>query len=538
MTKRQSYWFRRRVPTDLVDKLGKEFTRPLNTKIRRRAEQLARVYGRELEAAFSAVRADLVNDVGDLRAWARDLAEKELRPLMSRDDEPSDGALGLDPAETVANAFAHAFEILTGPVNAGEEWALRMALKYTGEDPDSLPREHWQRMAVMALRAAQSLGLDAHPLAERAIRPPPAKLKASGELAAIARQLAAINAKVEAQGKANDEKTFGSALSLYAKVKAEMRSESITDTMADDLYRIPARFADFVGLDVKLDQVKTEHVLAWLDAQCDQRAKVPKAISVGTRNRFVGSISTFYDVAVTRGWALRNPAKGLRKGRRTKSYERREAFSLGDLHKLFTLDLQAEVKRGFPERWWVPCLMLMNATRTNEVCQLRLRDVVEIDGIPCLRILPEDATQSTKTEESDRVIPLHPQVIDLGFLDYIEERREATGNDPAAQVFPNLTYRRRGGYKSKVVGFFAGEKGYLERIGIREDMRKTLYSLRHTSITAMERAGVKDLARAQLTGHARQGDQGRLTYISDREARELMQELSKVDWNEALRGLG
>ncbi|MEZ4282305.1 MAG: hypothetical protein R3F21_22095 [Myxococcota bacterium] len=90
-------------------------------------------------------------------------------------------------------------------------------------------------------------------------------------------------------------------------------------------------------------------------------------------------------------------------------------------------------------------------------------------------------------------------------------------------MFPNLTFRKRFGYKTTLVNYFADAKGHLQRIGIREDMKKTLYSLRHTSITAMERAGVRDLARTQLTGHARQGDQGRLTYISDRDAQELLQ---------------
>ena len=317
-----------------------------------------------------------------------------------------------------------------------------------------------------------------------------------------------------------------------------MRNEPIADIKADDLFRVPARFGQFVGLHKKLDEVKTEDVIGWLDAQQDQRSKKEaKDIRTGTRNRFVGSLSTFFDVAVARGWALQNPAKGLRKSRRTKSHERRAAFTNGDLHKLFTPELRAEAVRGFPERWWVPCLMLLNGTRTNEVCQLHLRDIVDIGDIACLRILPEDATQSTKTEESDRVVPLHPQLIELGFLDYIADRRAATGNDPNAQVFPNLTFRNRFGYKTKLVNFFAGAKGHLQRIGIREDMRKTLYSLRHTSITAMERAGVRDLARTQLTGHARQGDQGRLAYISDRDAQELLGELRKVDWSEALRAL-
>ncbi len=42
----------------------------------------------------------------------------------------------------------------------------------------------------------------------------------------------------------------------------------------------------------------------------------------------------------------------------------------------------------------------------------------------------------------------------------------------------------------------------------------------------------------QLTGYARQVDQGRLTYISDRDAQDLLAELRKVDWADAMRALG
>jgi integrase len=159
---------------------------------------------------------------------------------------------------------------------------------------------------------------------------------------------------------------------------------------------------------------------------------------------------------------------------------------------------------------------------------VRMRSIGGVENAACFSYPPA---------ESDRIVPLHPQLIEIGLLDYVEQRRTETDNDSTALLFPNLTYLKRSGYKTKVVNYFTGARGYLSRVGIWKRDKKVLYSLRHSSISAMERAEVSPLARTQLTGHARQGDQGQLTYISDRQAHELLAELSKVDWSEALKSL-
>jgi integrase len=529
--KRGSYYFRRRVPVDLVEILGPgEVTKPLGTKVKREAARLARAYGARLDVGYALVRAGQVDSVDGHREWVRNFADAGLAKLQREVDMALEDSIGTDEADEVAEAYDEQLSLLTEGVADNEEWALQGALVAGGLDPDALPRDTWKVVAVGLLNAASGLKFSAIPTVPA---PPSTTLGDAPTSPVVLDAIAALTAKVDAQGKAKDAKALGEALEVYARVKAEKREEPLEDTKLNDLYLVPSRFAAFVGPEKLMDSLQVTDVLAWLDAQQDKRSKTPKPIGSGTRNKFAGALSTFFDEAIKRNWATENPAKGLRVVRRSKAHERRQAFTTDELQKLFSAELRAEVERGFAERWWVPCIHLMNGTRTNEACQLKLRDIVEVDGIPCMRIMPEDAEQSTKTAESDRVVPLHPQLIEIGLLDYVEKRRAETGNDPTALLFPNLTHLKRAGYKTKVVNHFSGEQGYLNRVGIWVRDKKVLYSLRHTSLTAMERAEVSPLARTQLTGHARQGDQGQLTYISDRQAHDLLTELSKVSWNDA-----
>ncbi|MBB4398786.1 hypothetical protein [Bradyrhizobium sp. ERR14] len=55
----------------------------------------------------------------------------------------------------------------------------------------------------------------------------------------------------------------------------------------------------------------------------------------------------------------------------------------------------------------------------NEMTQLRESDVCPVVGLPCIRITPEaGSVKDTKT----RVVPLHPHLVEQGFLDFVRKR--------------------------------------------------------------------------------------------------------------------
>jgi len=541
MVKRDEYWFQRRTPADLADTLGAVITRPLNTKNKREAERMARAYSAQLETAFGMLKAGLVEE-DDPRAWVRQFGDNALATLHALTVESLAESLSSDDVEMTAEGYAELYMVLVEDVHEGKLDAMVQAVQAVGIDPDTIPASQLKAKAVEAMRALRDYNpAEAVKARKSSTASPPVAQVAPDFADAIQAQLADLAAKVDAQGKAKDAKTFGEALELYAPIKAQMRGkgETVDEIVTMALYVEPLEFARHVGLDKPLDEVRADDVTTWLGTLQDRRSRTPKPIGTGTKNKMVGSLNTFFGVAVKRGWCLTNPAEGLRKARKSKAHERRQAFTAEELQRIFTPKLRAEVERGYAERWWIPCIHLMNGTRTNEAAQLKLRDFIEVGDIPCLRIMPEDETQSTKTEESDRIVPVHPQLWnDLGLREYVERRlAEANGNLDAL-LCPNLTYLKRKGYKSKVVNHFKGPDGYLARVGVWVKDKKVLYSLRHSFGTACDRANVAKTARQQLMGHARQSDdQGELTYIDNRQARELLTELEKVDWAPAFANL-
>jgi integrase len=71
-----------------------------------------------------------------------------------------------------------------------------------------------------------------------------------------------------------------------------------------------------------------------------------------------------------------------------------------------------------PVRRWVPWVCAYSGARLSEVCQLRREDIVCLEGVWCMRLVPEAG--SLKTANAERTVPLHPALVAEGFLRFVE----------------------------------------------------------------------------------------------------------------------
>lgn len=194
----------------------------------------------------------------------------------------------------------------------------------------------------------------------------------------------------------------------------------------------------------------------------------------------------------------------------------RDPFSEDDLQRIF--DPAIYETRDLPHTFWPPLIALFTGARCNEIAQLYLDEVLNDDPKHpdrwrfMIRIGPGRSDQRLKNKFANRSIPMHPRLIELGFLHYLHDVR-SLGFD---RVFPSLRWTKAAGYGDTVSDMFSP---YLRNKVKISDRRKVLHSFRHYFCTQAKNFTDQRIEEiCDLTGHAREGE-FLLTY-----ARELFYE--------------
>ncbi len=132
----------------------------------------------------------------------------------------------------------------------------------------------------------------------------------------------------------------------------------------------------------------------------------------------------------------------------------------------------------------------------SECCQLTVDDVAVRDDTPVILVRGGDGKR-VKTAAARRVIPVHPELVRMGFLDYAEAQREA-GH---ARLFPELKRDRRGYYSDPFQKWFSR---FLDKAGAKQP-RTSFHSFRHCFRDALREADVGREATLALGGWAGSG---------------------------------
>lgn len=216
-----------------------------------------------------------------------------------------------------------------------------------------------------------------------------------------------------------------------------------------------------------------------------------KTITAVTVNNRLRKLTAFMNWCKANGYVSDNALAGM-KVMTASAKEARLSFDSSDLTTLLNRESLLKEARKRPWRYWLPLLGRATGARLEELCQLRVDDFIEQQGIHCIRIDDSREGQNLKNASSRRVLPLHPALIDLGLLQHIETVK-ATG---ANRAFPELEAVRGklGHAPSKWFG------RYKKKLGIT-DPRKTFHSFRHTLIDDLRDAGVQDSLIKRIAGH-------------------------------------
>ncbi|WP_318436461.1 tyrosine-type recombinase/integrase [Photobacterium leiognathi] len=190
-----------------------------------------------------------------------------------------------------------------------------------------------------------------------------------------------------------------------------------------------------------------------------------------------------------------NPFKAIRFKKTRRDSEAKNAYTSIELEKIFSKLARTKQEHKHPYYFWLPLLAYFTGARLNELCQLYKADIYQVEGIWAIHIDDRYEGQKLKNLTSRRIVPIHDQLLNLGFIEFMQSVQHE-------RVFPELKASRDGfgSAASKWFGRFKTKLGF--------DKGHDFHSFRHTVATQFKRQNISHIVAGELLGHA----QNNITY--------------------------
>lgn len=255
-----------------------------------------------------------------------------------------------------------------------------------------------------------------------------------------------------------------------------------------------------------------------------------------TAVNYVSNTAQVFAFLVQQGHLTENVVKGVLVMKKKEKAQRRaeghqwEAFDTDQLKRIYSPENLALMTKVHHR--WAALLGLYSGARVGEVAQIYLRDIVRENGIWCVKLTVESDGQSVKTESSKRLVPLHPDLLKLGFIEYVQTLRDA-GEE---RLFPDVNLEGKAGKGSVISKSFTY---HLQRSEVavkprRQNGRVGFHSLRKTVIQALQGTMVSDERRRAFVGHEQSDDVHTTSYMRRWTAEELSSLWAGLKWGEWL----
>ena len=346
----------------------------------------------------------------------------------------------------------------------------------------------------------------------------------------------------------------GGLLSSNAKTffeRKRIEGKKIKEIESDK--RIVEEFIEIVG-DIDFSTITKKEVSHYIDVQTKlppNRKKSPKYRDLTIKevmglklsqkeiqtpqniNKRITKLSVFGNWGVRQGLLITNPFSGMKFSVKKQPHTR-QPFTADELRKIFKPEtyLKWTIHFSHPYRkdrvsnhlpyYWIFLLGIFSGMRTNEMCQILLSQVKKEKGIWFIFIEDSEETK-VKTENAIRKVPVHPQLIDLGFVDYVTAQKKSK----RGRLFWELS-EDRDGFASHVSRHY--NQRFLPAVGVWKKYTKVLYCTRHTFINKLYSEMVDENVIKVLVGHEKEFTMkhyGGDPFTPER----LLEEISKVSYS-------
>ena len=305
------------------------------------------------------------------------------------------------------------------------------------------------------------------------------------------------NKPIQAEPPQRDKKTLRAVFGRWKASGATPRSEDSIAAYRRAVEQFESRHPGKCLTDFNGDL--GDQYRAWLLENCN----TPKT----ARDRLTAIKSLLKYATETLEWLPKQPWHGL--DIKATTTNKRRPWTNSELQTFFHSPLYQQgvlpdhLYAGQHAAYWIPLLGLYSGARLGELCQLRTVDIQALEGIHVLVLTDEGEGQKIKSDAGHRSVPIHSELIRLGFLDYVESIR-ASGSD---SLWPAL--RIREGKPSDFFGrWFKDQRHSLGIVAARPDF----HCFRHTVRPLMRQAGFSEETQDKVTGHKAHGSVGTVVY--------------------------
>ncbi|MDE1149136.1 MAG: site-specific integrase [Azospirillaceae bacterium] len=240
--------------------------------------------------------------------------------------------------------------------------------------------------------------------------------------------------------------------------------------------------------------------------------KCPKLQADASIEKHLNIVKAIFSLAFNEDAIQTNPAQRVTVTKRNIGIER-IPWDQADIAKLFSCDIfqgALSPKGTFHltanSDFWMPIIAILSGMRCEEIGQMIPDDIQRIDDISVFNVSEIDNAGRTikriKTRNSRRIVPIHPILIEIGLLSYVDAIN-AAGH---CRLFPDLKPFTAKNGSIKFTKYYSGRHfpNLRQRLELT-DPRKPFHAFRHTIKAAWKRAGVPLVIQHELLGHATEG---------------------------------
>ena len=246
-------------------------------------------------------------------------------------------------------------------------------------------------------------------------------------------------------------------------------------------------FMDHAGLaePERLRDAAPEQVEAW------REALLARGLRPATVRRKLSALSSLFDDLLARGAAAANPVRGVGRPADEEGGTAAPVLTGEQARRLLDAPPAGTIK-GLRDRAILAVMLCQGLTR-EELCGLRVDDLVLMDGQPCLKVAGNRGRM--------RIAALHPEA-EQRIGDYLG--RAGHGLDPSGPLFRPAARNRAGGARALDPGSVYSNvvRCHADRAGLtREVEGLCAHSLRATAAATALREGARPEAVRDWLGH-------------------------------------